>query len=278
MWELKEWVNPYLLSGFFLSHNPLAIDYLMDNPNLIYWDVLSHNEEATHLLIQNPDNINWTTLSLNTNKMAIHLLAKNMSQINWLNFSKNPAGIEILLHYETHLHHYANMYAFNQNPHPKAIDYFLENEKEIIWDAMSDNIGAKRIFDKFGISKVDWLVLSKNPNMIDTLLNNKRFIYWPYFSMNPHPMAIKYLEEHPHLIDWSFISMNPSAEDIIMKNLDRVCWNTLSKNPIIFKFNMYKCDQVKRTQLYKEELLSVALHPDRIKKYLDAGYKLNDVI
>ena len=278
MWELTEWVTPYLLSGFYLSQNPLAIDYLMDHPNLIYWDVLSHNEEATQLLIENPNKINWHNLSLNTNKMAIQMLTKNMSQINWLNFSKNPSAIEILLHYEKHLHNFCNKFAFNQNPHPLAIDYFLENEKEIIWEAMSDNIGAKRIFDKFGFSKVDWLVLSKNPEVIDFLLSNTQFIYWPYFNMNPHPKAIKYLQKHQHLIDWTFIAMNPYAEEIIMKNLDKVCWNTLSKNPIIFKFNMYKCAQVKRTQLYKEELFSVALHPDRIKQYLDAGYNLYDVI
>ena len=146
MWELKEWVNPYRLSGFFLSHNPLAIDYLIEHPNLIHWDVLSQNEGAVHLLIENPNKINWHNLSLNTNRTAIHLLTKNMSQINWLNFSKNPAAIEILLHYENHLHHFGNKYAFNQNPHPKAIDYLLQNENEILWDAMSDNLNSKKIF------------------------------------------------------------------------------------------------------------------------------------
>jgi hypothetical protein len=144
MWELTEWVTPYLLSGFYLSHNPLAIDYLMDHPNLIYWDVLSHNEEAMQLLIENPNKINWHNLSLNTNKMAIHMLTTNMSKINWLNFSKNPAGIEVMLHYKKHVNHFGNNYAFNQNPHPKAIDYFLENENEIV-DYISSKEAQNRV-------------------------------------------------------------------------------------------------------------------------------------
>jgi hypothetical protein len=270
MWELKKWVQHKKLSFHYLSNNPAAIDFLEDNKYLIVWDSLSLNEEAYHLLIENQDKINWHNLSLN--KGMFYLLSKNMYEINWLSLSKNPAAIDMLLHYNTSLHNYGNLYCFNQNPHPRAIDYLIQNQDKIIWDAVSLNIGARKLFDIFGYSKVDWLVLSGNPCVIDILLKNTDKIYWPYFNMNPHPKAVEYLKEHYELIDWTFISMNPYAEEIIVKNLDKINWKTLSKNPCIFQFNMYKCATVQRTQVYKDELIAIALHPDRIDAYIQKGY------
>jgi len=270
MWELKKWVQHKKLSFHYLSNNPAAIDFLEDNKYLIVWDSLSLNEEAYHLLIENQDKINWHNLSLN--KGMFYLLSKNMYEINWLSLSKNPAAIDILLHYNTSLHNYGNLYCFNQNPHPRAIDYLIQNPDKIIWDALSLNSGARKLFDIFGYSKVDWLVLSGNPCVIDILLKNTNKVYWPYFNMNPHPKAVEYLKEHYELIDWTFISMNPYAEEIIVKNLDKINWKTLSKNPCIFQFNMYKCATVQRTQVYKDELIAIALHPDRIDAYIQKGY------
>jgi len=211
-----------------------------------------------------------------------YLLSKNMYQINWLSLSKNPAAIDMILHYNISLHNHGNLYCFNQNPHPKAIDYLIQHPEYIIWDAVSLNIGARKLFDIFGYSKVDWLVLSGNPCVVDILLEKIDKIYWPYFNMNPNPKAVEYLKEHPDLIDWTFISMNPYAEEIIKQNLDKVNWKTLSKNPCIFQFNMYKCATVQRTQIYKEELIAMVLHPDRIKHYFkdycNNDYCLSDII
>jgi hypothetical protein len=280
MWELKKWVNYNKLSDHYLSSNPLAIDYLTTHYYLIDWNSLSLNEEAMSLLINHPDKINWNNLSLN--KGMFYLLSKNMYQINWLSLSKNPAAINMLLHYNNSLHNYSNLYCFNQNPHPKAIDYLIQHPEYIIWDAVSLNIGARKLFDIFGYSKVDWLVLSGNPCVVDILLEKIDKIYWPYFNMNPNPKAVEYLKEHPDLIDWTFISMNPYAEEIIIQNLDKVNWKTLSKNPCIFQFNMYKCATVQRTQIYKEELIAMVLHPDRIKHYFkdycNNDYCLSDII
>jgi hypothetical protein len=276
MWQLKSWVDPTKLSGFYISFNPNAIDYLYTNQDLINWDSLSQNEEAIWFLLENPNKINWHQLSLNP--AAIHILAHNMSQINWSNLSKNPKAINILLHYHKHIHNYCNKYNFNQNPHPKAIQYFLDNPDEIMWEAMSDNLASKPIFEKYGYQRADWLALSKNPDVIDVLLQNIGLIYWPYFSINTSPKAIEYLKCNPDKIDWVFLSMNPAAEELILENLDKIDWTTLSKNPIIFEFNIYKSETVKSTQIYKEELIALAMHPDRIKKYLDAGYSLYDII
>jgi len=276
MWQLKSWVDPTKLSGFYISFNPNAIDYLYTNQDLINWDSLSQNEEAIWFLLENPNKINWHQLSLNP--AAIHILAQNMSQINWSNLSKNPKAINILLHYDKHIHNYCNKYNFNQNPHPKAIQYFLDNPDEIIWEAMSYNLACKPIFEKYGYHHAYWLALSKNPDLIDVLLQNIGLIYWPYFSINTSPKAIEYLKCNPDKIDWVFLSMNPAAEELILENIDKVDWTTLSKNPIIFEFNIYKSETVKSTQIYKEELIAMAMHPDRINKYIRAGYSLYDII
>jgi hypothetical protein len=196
----------------------------------------------------------------------------------------NPSIIDMLLHYDEDTYKYItktelyHMYTFNKNPHKRAIQYFLDNPDKIIWESMSDNKNVIKMCERFGYSKLNWIAISKNPDFINVLLKYPEHIYWPLFSLNTSPKAIKYLREHTDLIDWVFLSMNPAAEDLILENLDKINWATLSKNPIIFKFNNYKCSTVQRTQIYKEELLAVAMHPDRIKKYLDAGYSLYDII
>jgi len=271
MWELKSWVDASKLESFYLSYNPNAIDYLTLNEVLIDWIALSQNENAIELLLTNPDKIHWYELS--SNPSAGYILTRNMYQISWQNISKNPATIDMLLHYNNK----CNIYNFNQNPHPKAIQYLIDNPDKIIWESMSNNENSIKVFEKYGYSKADWLALSKNPDFIDVLLQNKHRIYWPFFSINPHPKAIDYLTRNPHLIDWTFLSMNPSAEELLLENIDKVVWTTLSRNPAIFTFNFYKCATVKRTQLYKEELFQVVYHPDRIKKYISQGYSLYEI-
>lgn len=280
MWELKSWVDPSKLCGFYLSDNKNAIDYLTINPYLIDWKNISKNESAIDLILQNKDKIDWHYLSLN--KSAGYILAKNMFCISWQNAVMNSSLIDMILHYDKHKYNYKSelyyMYNFNKNPHKRAIQYFLDNPEKIIWDSMSENTSVIQICEQFGYSKLNWTSISKNPDFIHILLKYPEHIYWPLFSLNTSSVAIKYLRKHKHLIDWVFLSMNPAAEELILENLDKVCWATLSKNPIIFEFNTYKCSTVQRTQIYKEELIAVAMHPDRIKKYLDAGYSLYDII
>ncbi len=50
-------------------------------------------------------------------------------------------------------------------------------------------------------------------------------------SANPHPAAIKYLEDNPELIRWFPFSKNPSAIDILAKNLDKIVWYSFNANP-----------------------------------------------
>ena len=116
-----------------------------------------------------------------------------------------------------------------------------------------------------------------NPAAIDLIFENLHKINMNYFSLNPHPRAIEYFKQNPEYINWEIMSSNPSAEELIVNNLDKVNWNMLSRNPCIFKYNVYECATVKRTQIIKEELIATAFNPSRVCKYYNQGYNLNEI-
>jgi hypothetical protein len=57
-------------------------------------------------------------------------------------------------------------------------------------------------------NKIDWALLSRNPNAIEILVANKKKINWSSLSRNPN--AIDILEANQDKIDWKEISLNPS--------------------------------------------------------------------
>ena len=59
------------------------------------------------------------------------------------------------------------------------------------------------------------------------------------------------------------------------KNQDKIDWNNLSRNPLIFEldYNALK----KRCNIYKEELIQKAIHPNRILKYLEQGVDIENL-
>jgi hypothetical protein len=98
---------------------------------------------------------------------------------------------------------------------------------------------------------VDWNLLSENPN------------------------AIHLLEKNQDKIGWYRLSLNPSAIHLLEKNQEKVVWRCLSENPSIFELNY---DALKeRCNLYKEELMQIAMHPSRIQKYLDMGISIDEL-
>ncbi len=66
------------------------------------------------------------------------------------------------------------------------------------------------------------------------------------------------------------LSTNPGAEEIFLLYPNKWYYNQLSENPFLPIIKSL----VQRTTLLKEEL--IALHPDRIIKYVQAGYSLTD--
>ena len=99
---------------------------------------------------------------------------------------------------------------------------------------------------------------------------------WEVLSFNPN--AIPLLEKNPDKIDNFFISKNPNAIPWLEKNQDKVEWNMISTNPSIFE-PVYNYEKMKErmSSTIAEELMRKTWHPSRIEKWLDMGVDLEDL-
>ena len=100
-----------------------------------------------------------------------------------------------------------------------------------------------KLKDWVHIDKMDWYILSRNPNVIHLLENNM------------------------DKIDWNGLSNNPNAMQLLEKNMDKIDWYALFLNPSIFELDYEALE--KRCNIYKEELMKKALHPFIIILYLN---------
>ena len=232
-WISSDWRSIYKINWSTLSQNPNAIDMLKENPKEIDWVKLSVNPNAIELLKANPKNIYWPYLSMNHG--AIELLKANRSKIDWYYLSKNP--------------------------NPEAIDMLKANPKNIDWEHLSENPSSKvielikekiklennlnhdQLDDLPDSEKINWEVLSANPNAIDILKAKPEKIDWKELSANPN--AIDMLKANKDKIDWHRLSANPNAIDMLKANKDKIDWRWLSGNPNaikLLKINPKKID------------------------------------
>ena len=100
-------------------------------------------------------------------------------------------------------------------------------------------------------------------------------VNWESLSSNPN--ALHLLEKNQDKIDWFFLSKNPSAIHLLEKNPEKIKWRIFSTNPAIFDpvYDYHKMKERMRTTI-AEELLQKAMHPSRLKRYLDMGGDLED--
>jgi hypothetical protein len=84
------------------------------------------------------------------------------------------------------------------------------------------------------IEKIDKKGISINPNALDFLSQNKKYIDYAILSKNTHPKAIELLRAeiavNPENIDWRALSANPSAIDLLDENRSRIRLAALSGN------------------------------------------------
>ena len=146
------------------------------------------------------------------------------------------------------------------------------------------------------LNKDCWSILSRNENAIPLLeknldklgyyddydVNNDRnYLYlieptWHCLSRNPN--AISLLEKYPNKIHWKSLCLNPNANHLfhlLKKNLDKLnneSWSNLSGNPSIFEIDYMKTKK-NMVDIFFEELMMIALHPNRIMKWLEVGFE-----
>jgi hypothetical protein len=112
-----------------------------------------------------------------------------------------------------------------------------------------------------------------NPNAIPILKENRENINWAVLSGNPN--AIELLRENPEKIDWRVLSGNPNAIPILKEKGEKIDWDWLSTNEAIIEVNYEGLQE--RCEVYKEELMGMALHPCRIEKLLDQGICIEEL-
>jgi hypothetical protein len=86
-----------------------------------------------------------------------------------------------------------------------------------------------KLLDWIDPEKLDWCMLSGNPNAISLLEKNLEELDWSLLSRNPN--AIHLLEKNLDKVSWSELSTNPNAIWLLEKNVDKISWYWLIDNP-----------------------------------------------
>jgi hypothetical protein len=274
--ELLDWIRSSNLSITMLQSNPNAMDYI-DKHNIIkMFPLLSANPGALRYLYRDPSIIKQGCWFNNPNPAVVPFLEN-------CEYLKSPWAQELLLKHPDALHlvdvHYINnLQRLCRNTSPLAIQIISDNIddlSDIAWNNLSSNPSALSIIEQY-LDRINWSYLSSNPSAIHLLLKNPEKISWYHFSKNTHLLAIQYIKQHLDKVNWMNLLKNPSAIEIIKENKDKIDWYWLSGNSAIFEYNYLKMAK-ERNKLIQEELISIALHPSRVCKWLSQGYTLSDI-
>jgi hypothetical protein len=133
----------------------------------------------------------------------------------------------------------------------------------------------------------NWIMISENPNLtIEMILSNPNKQWnWNEISRNPN-ITMDIIKANPDKPwNWIMISENPNLTiEMILSNPDKIwSWFLMSRNPFIkekelFELRILKMNHQQFVQNYLfEELVKIALHPDKINKYLEMGYTIDEL-
>ena len=278
--ELLDWIPSNKLASCMLQMNPNAIDHIEKYHIQKMWPLLSSNPGALCYLYNDPTMLdNYGCWLKNSNPAVIPILEKyariKLSYVQEMLLENSNALHLVYLddHYVTsHLH------ILVKNTSPQAmvlVETYLHLLKESDWEKLSANPSAIHILEK-NLDKLNWNILCSNPAAIHLLLKLPYRIYWFHFSKNTHPLAIQHIKKNLEKVNWPNLSANPAAIELLKENQDKIAWYWLSKNPAIFEYN-YSNMAKARTDVIREDLLSVALHPDRVCAWLHQGLTLDDL-
>jgi hypothetical protein len=276
--ELLNWVPSNKLAFSMLQMNPNAIDHIEKYHVPKMWTLLSENPSAICYLYNDPSMLGNAGCWFKNPNPAIVPLLENYPRI------KVPYVQEMLLENPNTLHLVdaiyieSNLHILAKNTSPLAmqlIEDCIDDLSEVAWEKLSANPAAIHIIEK-NLNKVDWDLLCSNSAAIHLLLKLPYRINWFQFSKNTHPLAIEHMRKNLEKVNWQNLSANPAAIDLLKENQDKIAWYWLSKNPAIFEYN-YSNMAKARTDVIREDLLAVALHPDRVCAWLQEGITLADL-
>ena len=146
----------------------------------------------------------------------------------------------------------------------EAIHFLEQNPDKIDWKVLSTNPNAIHLLEQ-NPDKINWDYLSENSNAIYLLEENLDKVDWDYLSENPN--AIHLLEQNPYKINWYSLVKNPNAIHLLEQNRNKIEWNYILQNPSILEIDYQALQQ--RIEPFKEELIQKCFHPVRLVHYLE---------
>ena len=253
MYKISQWVldMDLTISPMHISSNPHpgAIQFLESNPQYMNWAFLSSNPFAMSLLRANPHKIHRDMINLNPN--ALDLITP--SNVNWFWLSRNPALFSIFAQNDDEILKYVDTHELIKNKSLAAYGFILRNINYFLpnyYDLIANNPFAFK-FSLHHEPVLNWILLSENPEAVDTLITQPDRIYWPNFCKNP------------------------AAIHHIQSNTDKIT-PSIWQNPGIFELD-YQAMAIQRTGILLEELMKTALHPSRIEYWLMNGLDIDDL-
>ena len=218
-------------SWYLLARNPDAISIIRKYPNKIDWNAISKNSNAIDILRKK-----WEEEKiLIKTKHPIYTYLKLHHIVSWDLLSGNTGALDLLREKiqmekdmqpdEYKLLSYKERIDWESlSGNPETVELLEENRDKIVWQNLSNNSNPKaiqllkehieyekRLKRRYRLklsNKIDWALLSSNPNAIEILAANKKKINWSSLSRNPNAMNL--LEANQEKINWKMLSSNPS--------------------------------------------------------------------
>lgn len=211
--------------------------------------IVSNDEDAKRAICQNPNpcmssyieftlSQAYATVMSETDVCAIHVALCNMMVLlNMLSYNTNPEVVHLMEKYDIFRSQCATYPIYVENLHGKTVT-----------------------------TSQCWSIMSANPAYIAFMERHSNKICWYDMSKNPSGMAL--LERTPDKIDWRGLSENPSAVEMLRANPDKIDYVHLAKNPRLVEVvaHLNKDKMARQIETFREELLTVVLHPVRIMR------------
>ena len=140
------------------------------------------------------------------------------------------------------------------------------------------------ILTNFGNKHRNWYGLSSNPNITIEIVNANPDKPWNWYGLSSNPnitMEIVNANPDKHW-NWYGLSWNPNITiEFVNANLDKPwSWdglsiNNFSKEKELFNLRV-KYQKYVKNNLF-EEIVKKVWHPNKIIKYLEMGYSIDDI-
>jgi uncharacterized membrane protein YkvA (DUF1232 family) len=266
-----------------LSLNPFAVELLENHPEKIIWMEFVKNPNAMHVIEKHLDicfaSLNsYGKIQLLSHPNFIHIIPKHIDKIvdkllcrsciPIIARKRNIVFIDLLEKYML--------------KYPDKVPDFLSGS--YFWDDLASNPCAVQIIEKYLNKLVNssWQSLAINPQAISILeenLHKLNEIGW--YNLCENPNAIPILKKNMDKINWFKLCNNKNAHQIIEECPEKICsysfidYDNFSIHSPIFEYDYLTIE--KRCNIYKEELMQIALHPSRIEGYLRLGIKVEEL-